>query len=75
MGTVSESGVNRVARATLRTIFRSRCGFRPRRPLVDLRFVAAKVIRRLRRFTRIWERQFNSQPRIIPIRVIRVIRG
>jgi S-adenosylmethionine:diacylglycerol 3-amino-3-carboxypropyl transferase len=65
VGTVSGSGaeMNRVARATLRTIFRSRCGFRLPRRFVDLRFVAAKVIRRLRR--RCGERKSNPFTRTI----------
>jgi len=45
-GTVSgsDAGTNRVARATLRTIFRPRSGLRFARLVVDLRFVAAKVV-------------------------------
>src|SRR5438046_4008052 len=45
----SEAGTNRVARATLRTIFRPRSGLCFARLVVDLRFFAAKVVRRLRR--------------------------
>ena len=46
VGTVSgsDAGTNRVARATLRTIFRPRSGLRFARLVVDLRFVAAKVV-------------------------------
>src|SRR5260370_368595 len=45
----SDAGTNRVARATLRTIFRPRSGLRFARLVVDLRFVAAKVVPKLRR--------------------------
>src|SRR5206468_10316792 len=50
VGTVSGCGATKffeLAPATLRTTFRPRLELRPPRLLVDLRFVAAKVARRL----------------------------
>src|SRR5438034_3279664 len=67
----SEAGTNRVARATLRTIFRPRSGLCFARLVVDLRFFAAKVVRRLRRrrgerksnpLTPIWKMEFEFAP-------------
>ena len=71
VGTVtgSDAGTNRVVRATLRTIFRPWSGLRFARLVVDLRFVAAKVVPRLRRrrgerksnpSTQTRERQFEA---------------
>ena len=50
VGTINESGAGTilVARATFRTVFTRRLGLRFPRLVVDLCFVAAKVIRRLR---------------------------
>ncbi len=73
VGTTSESetGANRVVRATLRTIFRPRSGLCFARLVVDLRFFAAKVVRRLRRrrgerksnpLTPIWKMEFEFAP-------------
>src|SRR6266705_4049780 len=67
----SDAGRNRVARATLRTIFRPRSGLCFARLVVDLRFVAAKVVPRLRRrrgerksnpLTPIWNIEFEFVP-------------
>ena len=55
----SGAGANRVARATFRIVFTRRAGLRLPRLVADLRFVAAKVIRRLRRLERIWKRQIE----------------
>jgi len=76
----SGAGTNRVARATFRIVFTRRAGFRLPRLVVDLRFVAAKVIRRLRRrrgerksnpSTQIWKTEFDY----VVSAKIRVIRG
>src|SRR3984893_5227661 len=59
VGTMSGSGAGTilVARATFRTVFTRRIGLRLPRLVVNLCFVATKVIRRLHGWKRISERQ------------------